>query len=259
MTMQDDEREVFVTEEAAVEATGGGPLWQRIRAALGADLDEGRYPPGAKLPTEAELSRRFGANRHTVRRALDTLRREGRIHVRRGAGAFVTQARLDYAIGPRTRFSRNLTELGLTPGRALLRSETVPAGPREASALGIAEGAPVVLAETVADADGVPVLYARSFYPAERLDGIRAALEASSSITEALRRCGCGDYQRLWTRLVAELPEPIVARHLRMPETSPVLRSEGLNIGAEGEPVEYGLTWFCSERIALVVDRSSFT
>ena len=50
----------------------------------------------------------------------------------------------------------------------------------------------------------------------------------------------------------------MIARHLRMPETSPVLRSESLDADAEGHPVGYGTSWFCSERVQLVVDRSSF-
>jgi DNA-binding GntR family transcriptional regulator len=37
-----------------------------------------------------------------------------------------------------------------------------------------------------------------------------------------------------------------------------VLRSESLDADADGRPVEYGVAWFCSERVQLVVDRSSF-
>jgi GntR family phosphonate transport system transcriptional regulator len=50
----------------------------------------------------------------------------------------------------------------------------------------------------------------------------------------------------------------MIARHLRLPETSPVLRSESLDIDSDDRPVEYGVTWFCSERVQLVVDRTSF-
>lgn len=252
-----------MTDDAAAPAglgtPGDLPLWQRIRHALAGDLDARLYPPGAKLPTEAELARRFGANRHTVRRALDALRQEGRIHVRRGSGAVVTQGRFDYAIGARTRFSRNLTELGHTPGRTLLRCEEVPAAGREADALGLEAGDPVVVAEAVAAADGVPILYSRSFYPAGRLAGIAAALRIATGITDALARVGVADYQRRSTRLVAEMPEALIARHLRMSDRAPVLRAESVNVDADGVPVEYGISWFCSDRIALVVDRSSFS
>ena len=43
-----------------------------------------------------------------------------------------------------------------------------------------------------------------------------------------------------------------------MPETGPVPRCESLDAGAEGRPVEYGISWFYSEGMQLVADRSSF-
>ena len=233
-------------------------LWQNIHDTLAGEIGAARYAPGAKLPTEAELARRFDVNRHTVRRALATLAEAGRIHVRRGAGAFVTQTRLDYAIGPRTRFSQNLTDAGHIPGRTLLRIETLAADAAERRCLGLARGQRVHVTESISEADGVPVTYSRMAFPAARLPGLLAALAEAPSITAALAQCGVADYQRLWTRLTAERPGAMIARHLRMAETSPVLKSESLDVDAAGDPVEYGVAWFCSERVQLVVDRSSF-
>lgn len=231
----------------------GGPLWQRIHAVLGGEIDAGLYAPGAKLPTEAELAQRFGVNRHTVRRALEALRDQARIHVRRGAGAFVTQGRVDYALGPRTRFTQALTESGHSPGRRLIRVETVLADAQDAAHLGLAPGAAIHLTESVAEADGVPLIYSRMAFPAARLANLPQALADTASITQALARCGVADYRRLWTRLVAETPGPMIARHLKMPETHAVLRTESLNVDPAGVPVEYGRSWFCSDRVQLVV------
>ena len=233
-------------------------LWQSIHDTLAGEIGTGRYAPGAKLPTEAELARRFSVNRHTVRRALAALTDAGRIHVRRGAGAFVTQTRLDYAIGPRTRFSQNLTAAGHTPERHLLRIETLAADAIERRHLQLPKGGQVHVTESISHANGVPVTYSRMTFPAARLPDLPQALREAASITVALARCGVADYQRLWTRLTAERPGAMIARHLRMPETSPVLRSESLDADAEGHPVGYGISWFCSERMQLVVDRSSF-
>ena len=229
-------------------------LWERIRDTVAGEIDAGQYPPGAKLPTEAALSQRFGVNRHTVRRALEALELDGRIHVRRGSGSFVTQGRFDYPISPTTRLSRNLAELGLTPGRRHLRLETLPAGPREARSLAIAEGAPVVVNETVGEADGVPIVYGHHYYPAERLPGIAEALAEEGGVTAALARVGHGNYRRTWTRLLAERPGALIARHLRMTETHPVLFAESLNVDAEGVPIQLGHAWFCSDRVQLFVE-----
>jgi len=233
-------------------------LWQRIHETLGGEIGAGCYPPGAKLPPEAALARRFGVNRHTVRRALEALREEGRIHVRRGSGAYVTQGRFDYAIGRDVRMSRNLAELGYTANRRLLRLETVGADSRAARHLDLESGEAVVMAESVAEADGVPIIYARTAFPADRLPGLADALAEEVSITAALARAGVGDYTRLWTRLAAERPGAMIARHLAMPETHPVLHAESLNACRTGRPVEYGHSWFCSDRVQLIVDQTGW-
>ncbi len=70
-------------------------IWTSIAEALTADIGAGRYGPGDKLPTEAELSVRFGVNRHTVRRALAALADDGLVHSRRGSGVFGTHSPTD--------------------------------------------------------------------------------------------------------------------------------------------------------------------
>jgi len=235
-----------------------GSLWRGIRDTLTGEIAAGRYAPGAKLPTEAALARRFGVNRHTVRRALAALSEAGQIHVRRGAGAFVTRPRVDYAIGPRTRFSQNLSAAGLTPARHILRIETLNADDNERGKLGLDKGAQVHVTESVSEADGSPITYSRMAFPADRLPGLPKALAEAASITAALAHVGIDDYQRLWTRLTAERPGAMIARHLRMREASPVLRTESLDTDARGRSICYGVSWFCSERVQLVVDRSSF-
>jgi GntR family phosphonate transport system transcriptional regulator len=234
------------------------PLWRQIHETLSEEIDSGLYPPGTKLPTEAEMSQRFGVNRHTVRRALEGLREEGRIHVRRGSGAYVMQGRFDYPIGPRTRLTQNLAARGLTANRRWLRIEEVPADLRDSRALGLEQGDPVLVIEVIGQADDVPISYARSAFPLAVLPGIEAAVRDARSITGALARCGVPDYRRLWTRLTAERPGALLSRHLRIPETHPVLLAESLNVDTAGRAIEYGRTWFCSDRVQLVVDSASF-
>ncbi|MFN3294181.1 MAG: GntR family transcriptional regulator, partial [Gemmobacter sp.] len=74
-------------------------LWTAIAETLRGEIAQGLYPPGARLPTEAALSARFGVNRHTVRHALAALAQDGTVHARRGAGVFVTARPTDYPLG----------------------------------------------------------------------------------------------------------------------------------------------------------------
>jgi GntR family transcriptional regulator len=68
------------------------PLWRQVVQALRGDILRGVFRVGAQLPTEEELSERFGVSRHTVREALRQLRSDGLVSSRRGSGTTVMPA-----------------------------------------------------------------------------------------------------------------------------------------------------------------------
>ncbi len=231
----------------------GTALWQVIAAALRGEIASGAYRPGARLPSEADLARRFGVNRHTVRRAIAALAEAGEVRSRRGAGVFVVAPRADYALGPRVRFHQNLLASGRTPSRRFLRMETRAATDEEALALGLGHGAPVHLVEGLSLADGDPVALFRSAFPAAGLSDLLTDLAVTLSVTEALRRGGVADYTRASTRVTAEPCDPVAAHHLGLEPGRPVLRTVAVNTDLAGRPVEYGITLFAGDRVALTI------
>jgi GntR family phosphonate transport system transcriptional regulator len=232
--------------------SGRTPIWQAIAGALRADLAEGRYRPGDKLPTEAELSARFGVNRHTVRHGLSALVEEGLVRTRRGAGAFVAAVPTDYPIGTRVRFHENLIAAGHKPEKRILGIER--RAPTQGEADVLRTTGPVCAYHGLSLSDEQPIAIFESIFPLDRLAGIDAAFDGTSSVTEALRRVGIGDYTRVSTRLTAVLATATQALHLQIREGAPVLRSTGLNVALDGEPVEYGRTWFAGDRVTLTLD-----
>ncbi|MGQ0565664.1 MAG: phosphonate metabolism transcriptional regulator PhnF [Gemmobacter sp.] len=230
------------------------PLWQAISDTLSAELAEGLYRPGDKLPTEAELAARFGVNRHTVRHALGAMAGAGLVHARRGAGVFVAARPTDYPLGRRVRFHQNVAASGRTPSRRLTRAETRTAAPRESEALRLEPGEAVHVVEGVSLADGLPLAVFRSVFPAARFPGLLAAMEGQGSVTAALAACGLTDYTRAETRLAARSCRAVMALALQVAEGSPVLRSVAVNVDAGGVPVEYGTTWFAGDRVTLTVN-----
>lgn len=230
------------------------PLWQAIATALRADISEGRYAPGDKLPTEADLSSRFGVNRHTVRHGIKALAEEGLLRSRRGSGVFVADRPTDYPIGRRVRFHENLLAAGRQPGKRILQIGEGIATPAEAAPLEIPVGAKVVRAFGLSLADGQPVALFESIYPAERLPGIAEALPDSAGVTEALRRVGVSDYRRASTRLTAVRAEATQALHLYLAEGDPLLRSSSVDVDMDGTPVQFGRTWFAGDRITLTLE-----
>jgi DNA-binding LacI/PurR family transcriptional regulator len=76
--------------DAAQSATN---KYKKISEALNAAIQAGKYKPGQRLPSEAQLSRTFGASRLTVARALNELEAAGWLVRRPGSGSYVSQAR----------------------------------------------------------------------------------------------------------------------------------------------------------------------
>jgi len=230
------------------------PLWRAIADALRADISEGRYGPGDKLPTESALAERFGVNRHTVRHALGGLVEQGLVRTRRGSGAFVTAQPTDYPIGRRVRFAENLRRAGRLPGREILAQDIRAASSTEADALDVASGAQVLVSHGLAFADGQPLALSESVFPLDRMPGLPDALAEERGVTHALRAVGIEDYDRRWTRITAVAASATQALHLRVAEGAPLLRTTALNVSAGGVPVEYGYTWWPGDRITMTLE-----
>ncbi len=75
-------------------ARGGQLKHLQISRAIEQEIADGVLPPGAQLPTEAQLMERFGVSRITVRRALQGLTQEGTLIARQGSGTFVNPSHM---------------------------------------------------------------------------------------------------------------------------------------------------------------------
>lgn len=58
---------------------------------LKADIEQGKYPVGSKLPGRLTLARRFNTGRGTIDRAIRFLRSRGLVDSRQGAGTFISR------------------------------------------------------------------------------------------------------------------------------------------------------------------------
>lgn len=230
------------------------PIWQQIRETLTREISDGTFAAGAKLPSEAALSRRFGVNRHTVRRALSEMQGDDLVHAKRGAGVFVTGRPMIYRVGRHTRFSQNLKDAGRSGDRQIIRLETLPATKLQAEHLEIHKGEAIHTLEAIGMIDGVPTFLNHSIFPAAVLPSFIETMQETRSITKALAASDIHDYRRDWTRLSAERATGTVARHLRVAEGAPLMVTRSLNRTEAGTAIEYAHTTLCADRIELLIE-----
>src|SRR5262245_4422539 len=67
----------------------GRPLWKRLDAAIRTALEEGRFRPGDRLPSVADLAKDLSVSRLTVLKAFRLLEKEGLLSSHVGKGTFV--------------------------------------------------------------------------------------------------------------------------------------------------------------------------
>jgi GntR family histidine utilization transcriptional repressor len=82
---------VRVVGQTIPSLDGAGPLWLQIRRAIAGPIVDGRWPSGTRLPSEIELTTRFGVSRMTVGKAVQSLAAEGLLHRRRRLGTVVAE------------------------------------------------------------------------------------------------------------------------------------------------------------------------
>lgn len=151
------------------------PLYEQIKQLITRGLAEGEWQPGAAIPSEMELARRFQVSQGTVRKAIDELVLENMLVRRQGKGTYV--ATLTDA-GTNYRFLNLLTLDGEKeyPNSEFIGFERGKADATVAKRLGIRAGSALVNLRRVLRFSGEPVIYDDIRLPAALLKGISIAM-----------------------------------------------------------------------------------
>ncbi|MGZ9724155.1 phosphonate metabolism transcriptional regulator PhnF [Rhizobium miluonense] len=229
------------------------PLWRKILIELEEGIGKGRFAPGEKLPTEAALAAHFGANRHTIRRAIARLQERGIVRSEQGRGSFVQEQMLVHRMNSRARLSRTSEIRGKQSGRMVLGAGRVRATRHVARAFGINIGTLVERVETLRLVDDRPVSVTTHFYPLPRFEGIGDRIAEQGSVTSALKAFGVDELRHVESRISAKMPNQKDAKHLRQPMTRPVLQSVNYSVDPDGSPVQLSIARFVASAVELTV------
>jgi GntR family transcriptional regulator len=154
--------------QAVLDRRAPLPLYFQLREALLGDIRDRGLRPGDRLPTEAELERRYGVSRSTIRQAMNELAAEGLIQRVQGKGTFLGSPKIQH-VPVLTSYSELLRSQGYRPSHRLLASATRPAPPEVAESLRVDEGEPCRFLRRLFLADDDPVGLAETWLPQEVL------------------------------------------------------------------------------------------
>jgi GntR family histidine utilization transcriptional repressor len=200
---------------------GHGPLHAQIRRAIAAPILSGAWPPGRRVPSEHELTARFGVSRMTVNRALASLAGEGLVERRRKAGTVVAARGAERAVFEIWDVAAEIARAGGAHRADWLRREEGPASAEEAACLKVEPGRPVLRLTLRHGAGGVPVQLEERLVDPAMAPGI--AEEAFTTVTPSRWLLERVPWTEAEHRIAAAPASPEAARHLGLPRGAPCL------------------------------------
>jgi GntR family transcriptional regulator len=222
------------------------PRYATVARELAAEIRRRTLDPGDRLPSERELSRRLGASRVTIRRALGLLRQSGLVAPSGTRGWFLLQTSLGEPNALMS-FSEMATARGLTPTAHVIQTGTRGADVEEAGSLRVAPGTPLFELERVRLLDGIPVGVDHSRIVAARAPSTSSHDFSRDSLYAVLESDGV-----IPTRSEYVLHAGVADRHLAgllgVAEGVGVLVAEAVTFDERDRPFELSRTRFLGDR-----------
>ena len=234
------------------------PLTDEVRELIAQEFVlSGAVAAGELLPSEKELSARYGVSRVTLRQSMRSLQDAGLIAVRHGVGSVVLERSraVTHGLDSLSSLETFAREAGQTIGTDQLEIEELRADERLAARLNVAEGDAVLVVRRVKTLDGTPVGWIADYVPEGVLPFDVVRREFDGSILDVLlahEELGV-EYEDVNITPV-NLPRDI-ARRLGVKAGGPAMYMDGITWTDRGTVAEFAETWLLPEHFCFSVRR----
>jgi GntR family transcriptional regulator len=231
------------------------PTYIKIKNNIQHLITSGKYQPGDKLPSEAELSTAFKVSRITIRLALKELLNQGAIYSKQGKGSFVSLPTMSNISGFRS-FSEDTRSKGLEPSSIILQTESILADEHIASHLKINANDPIFVLKRIRLSNNTPVVVEIAHIPLTSFPNF-GDHEISNSIFQIFR--GVYGVTPAWTdnQIQAIPASDEIASHLQIHLNDPVLKITCTDYTDSFMVIEYVVSYYCGNSYTFSTGRQS--
>jgi GntR family transcriptional regulator len=223
-------------------------LYQQIADNILEQIQTGELQPGARLPSEHDLSQRYNVGRNTIRHALSDLAVKGYVEPVQGVGTFVTETHFPKTVEFLYGFSQEMAQRGKTVTSQVLEAELIPADPFLARVLRIQLGAEVVFLNRLRLVDGKPAAIERAYLPHAFCLGILEHDFSRESLYDVLAAQYNMKPDHAEQEIGAEIATPRVAELIGLEDPASVLVIRRETRTADGRVIEYVESEFRADR-----------
>jgi len=224
------------------------PRYYQLKEIMRERVQSDEWKPGDLIPSERELSEKYGISRMTARQAITDLVNEGLFYREQGKGTFVSQRKITQQLIRLTGFTEDIKARGQKPGTKVLSAQMFPADETTAEKLRIDPGTLIFRLQRLRLADDEPLAIELSqitFKGCERL--LEEDLEQNSLYRLLETKYGI-PLMEADQELEAGLAGNEEVQLLKISLGRPVLFTRRITYTERNQPIEYAKAVYCGNK-----------
>lgn len=232
----------------------GSPVYIQIHNQLRANIEDGKWKVGQKIPAERELAASFNVSRMTLRQAIQALVDEGILERRVGSGTFVANRKVQEKMSGVTSFTELMQASGKTPSSKTISYHLTIPSQTEIEKLQLPAGEQVLRMERIRYGNDVPICYEIATVPAKLVEQFSKS-EITDSFYRTLEQKAHLYPGHASQHISATKATEKIATYLQVKRGDPLLRMTQLSYLQDGQPFEYVHTQYVGSRFEFVFEK----
>ena len=225
------------------------PLYKRFATAIKDAVRDGVLVHEEILPSERDFSQSLNISRITVRKAMDALEKEGVVLRSRGYGTQIC-TQFEYSLKEPKGLSQQAVLRGKKPDTVWINKSKIQCDAEIAEKLGLNKGSEVYLLKRIRYVDQQPVSVEESWVPARYITN---ADEIGISLYDYFHQQQILPVKSQ-SRVSARMPDEALQQQIALPDNVPVLVIKQLALDAQGNPLEYSISYCRSDMYVFIAE-----
>lgn len=230
------------------------PIYIQIHDKIKAEIEDGRWKIGDRLPSERELAVTFGVSRMTLRQAIQTLADEGILERKIGSGTYVAREKVQEKMSGITSFTEIMESQGRVPSSKTVSYFSATPSSSEMKHLQLSAQDQIIRMERIRYADGIPICFEVASIPSDLVSEF-SRKEVTDSFYRTLETKGGYQVAGANQTISAMLASEQIADYLDIKRGAAILRLRQISYLEDGRPFEYVRSQYVGNRFEFFLEK----